>query len=182
MSSASTLSVHESLSRAGFEVWTPIENKIGRMPRTRTRYEMRSALMPSYVCAHVRHIDDLAGIAMAPQKDHPRFSMFRYQGGFPLIADVELEALRYIEEKRRGIFAKLARKGQKGPTFNHGQQVRVPEGGFAGLSGVVEESHGQFTLVSFAGFHQPIKIASIHLQPCVASDSQPDDGEAARAA
>lgn len=163
MGSAQTISVATALRSAGFEVWTPVERTIRRTPISRTRFEKEHALMPSYVFAHVRHIVDLARLAMMPGPDHPRFTMFKHQGGFPLIADCELDALRQFEQRRHDVFEKQRRKGLKGPVFERGQEVRVPEGGFAGLTGVVQDQQGQYTLVSFAEFHKPIKIASILL-------------------
>lgn len=182
MGSASTLSVLESLRQAGFEVWTPVERKIGRMPRTRAQFDKSFALMPSYVFANVRHVEELARLAMIPNREHPRFTLFKHQGGFPLIADAELEALRSIETKRQGLFERLKRKGTKGPAFAVGQSVRVPDGGFAGLSGMVEGSSGEYTLVSFAGFHKPIKIASLLLLPDAVTNEQPQGTAAQEAA
>jgi transcription antitermination factor NusG len=182
MGSASTLSVFESLKRAGFNVWTPIERKVGRMPRTRAAFDKQFALMPSYVFAHVQHIEDLMRIAMAPHKDHPRFTMFKHQNGFPLIADEELEALRTIEGKKQSIFEKLKRQGVKGPVFGIGAAVRVPEGPFAGLTGEVSDQSGQFTLVNIAGFHRPVKISSILLLPDVAINESSSDIAAQEAA
>lgn len=180
MGSASTLSVLESLRRAGFDVWTPVEHKLGRMPRTRVSYEKQFALMPSYVFARVEHIEDLAKLAMMPNPDHPRFSMFQHQGGFPLIAESELDALRETESKRQGVFERLRRRGMKRPTFPLGQAVRVSEGGFAGLTGIVEGKSGEFTLVSYAGFHNPVKISSLLLLPDAVINEQPEGPRRAR--
>lgn len=171
MASCDTLAVANSLRAAGFEVWTPVERKIARRPKTRAQYETTTALLPSYVFAAVDRIEDLARIALTPNRDHPRFSMFKHQGGFPLVADIELEALRYTEDKRRTIFERLRDKGKRGPIFTKGARVKTDKAGFAGLSGIVEDQRGQFTMVSYASFHKPIKIASILLLPDAVTES-----------
>lgn len=181
MASASTLNVRDALNKAGFDVWTPIERKIGRRPRTRAHYDKRFALMPSYVFADARRIEDLVKLTMSPNPE-VRFTIFKHQGGFPLIADAELDALRQIEGRKLGIFERLKAKGKRPPTFAPGTTVQASSGGFEGLAGVVEETRGKFTLVSYAGFHKPIAIASLLLLPEVAMNQLADDATAAQAA
>jgi transcription antitermination factor NusG len=163
MASTDTLMVARALADHGFGVWTPIENKFGRMPRTKARFEKEAALMPSYVFARVEHLDDILSLAMLPRKECGRFSVFHHKGGIPLIASDQLLALRDEECRLTSVFERSRRKGIKGPTFARGQSVHLSEGPFAGLDGVVEGSQGQFTLVSVEGFHKPIKIASLLL-------------------
>lgn len=171
MASADTLRICRNLTMAGHNVWTPIERKFGRMPRTRVKYEKEIALLPSYIFARIECLDDLLRIAMLPNKDIGRFSVFHHKGGIPLIADDQLCDLRAEESRVASIFSRLKRKGVKGPKFEAGQVVHLDDGPFAGLSGVVEGSAGQCTLVSFAGYHRPIKIASLLLrQDVVAAD------------
>jgi transcriptional antiterminator NusG len=100
---------------------------------------------------------------MIPNREHPRFSVLTERGAIPLIADAELGALRAEEERLGRVFDKSKRKGQRGPVFGQGQAVKITEGGFAGLSGIVEDQQGNFTLVSFNGFHAPIKVSSLLL-------------------
>lgn len=163
MGSADTLRVVKALSDSGFNVWTPIESKASRMPRTRARYEKDVPIMPSYAFAHVDGLDALLRLAMIPRRDIPRFTVFHHQGGIPLIADWSLSPLREEEDRKARIFEKAKRKGIRAPVFAKGYEVTISEGSFAGLSGVVEDSRGQFTLVSFEGYHTPIQIASILL-------------------
>ena len=87
MSSADTLKVAAMLSASGFDVWTPTEWKIGRMPRTRARFDKAMAIMPSYCFARVEHLDELLRIAMLPGRQGPRFTVFHYRGGVPVVAD-----------------------------------------------------------------------------------------------
>lgn len=173
MSSADTLPLTDSLTRAGLAVWTPVEKRVGRRPRSRSAYIKPVALMPSYVFAHVRHLGELAHIALAPVSDHPRFSIFKHQGGFPLIADGELDELRREESRKLGIFERLSRRGMKGPKLASGTIVRLPDGPFAGFSGTVTEVQGQFTLVDTAIFGKAVslKVASLLLADNVIAQS-----------
>lgn len=178
---ADTLPVFESLKRAGIEAYAPIDKRTGRKPRTKAQYVKSVALMPSYVFAHVRHLNDLARLATLPTSPHPRFSIFKQQGGFGLVADDELAALRAEEGRKLGVFERLSRRGRKGPRLAVGSEVRLPDGPFAGFSGIVGEVQGQFTLVDTTIFGKPItiKIASFLLHPSAVDDVQSDLGIAA---
>lgn len=164
MASLDTLAVFDDLHSAGYPVWTPIERRIGRMPRTRKEYDKRFALMPSYVFARIDALDDLLKFALLPERNCPRFTVFRAQGAIPLIADSELNGLRYQEDTRRARFEKAQASKQKAPKFDEGLEVHLTESGFEGLKGTVIESKGRFTLVDIPGFAQPIKISSLLLQ------------------
>lgn len=174
MASADTLKVLRALQMVGLSVWTPVERRMKKMPRNDAQFDKEIPLMPSYVFGHVQNLPELLRLAMVPGTDLPRFSMFRHQGGIPLIADDQLNALRAEEERTTRVFEKLRRRGLKGPKFDGGMTVRTTEGPFEGLSGVVEGQRGEFTLVSYAGFHQPIKIASLLLVSDVASGEMSD--------
>jgi transcription antitermination factor NusG len=163
MASADTLKVADQLAKRGFDVWTPVERKRGRKPRTRSHFDKQFALMPSYVFANVHHLAELQGMADLPTADTPRFTLFRYAGGVPLIDDSQLAALRAEEDRLQRVYERQVAKGKRGPKFTGGEIVRMKEGGFAGLEGTVVEQQGQFTLVSIDGFHAPIKIASLLL-------------------
>jgi transcription antitermination factor NusG len=161
--SADTLKVADHLQKRGFDVWTPIERKYGRKPRTRAPFDKEFALMPSYLFAAMDDLPSLQQLADLPTSDTPRFTLFRYAGGVPLIDDNQLDALRAEESRLQRVYEKHSAKGKTGPKFEGGEVVRLQEGGFAGLEGTVIEQQGQYTLVSLAGFHQPIKIASLLL-------------------
>lgn len=170
MASADTLSVMEYLNRRGIEAWTPVDRKIGRMPRTRAEYDKRFALMPSYVFAAADRIGEVAHIAALPKKECPRFSLFMHQGGYPLVAEEGLSHLRAEEARRRSIFEKWQISRRKPPKFARGTEVNITEGAFAGMTGTIEEQQGRFTLVGFPGFDKPIKIASLLLAEDVVSE------------
>lgn len=164
MASSDTLSVAKGLAKAGFDAWTPIERRRGKMPRTRTAYDKEFPLMPSYVFVNIHHLAEVQHMAMLPPRNIPRFVLFQYQGGVPLIGDDQLDALRSEEGRLQAIYERACQKGKKAPRFEPEATVRVKEGdAFAGMDGVVAGQQGQFTLVNFAGFSSPIKISSFLL-------------------
>lgn len=164
MASSDTLSVARGLANVGYDAWTPIERRKGRMPRTRTEYDKEFAVMPSYVFVNVQHLREIQHLAMLPPRSIPRFVLFQYQGGVPLIADSQLSALREEEDRLQAVYNRACRKGKPAPKFDNDAIVRVSEGdAFAGMEGEVVGQQGQYTLVNFAGFGAPIKIASILL-------------------
>ncbi len=164
MASADTLAVVSALNRRGFTVWTPTVHKLGRMPRTRVEFDKKFPLMPTFAFVRYSDFEGVAKLAHTFTTDIPRFSIFRFGGGVPLVADNQLEALRREEARQNAIYERQKRRGMKGPSFGKGEAVKLPEGGFAGLSGTVEEQQGGFVLVNVEGFAQPIKIASILLE------------------
>lgn len=174
-SSTDTLRVAKSLKDAGLEVWTPVERKRARMPKTRALTDRPAALMPSYVFGRVEHVDELLRLAVNPGREHPRFTVFRYQGGVPLIADDQLDALRGEQDRRQRVFDKWKRKGWKGAPLTPGMGVNLPDGPFAGMTGIVEGTEGQFTLVDIDIFGKAvtIKVASCLLRPDMAEGELP---------
>lgn len=157
MAGPRTLAVAQSLARAGYDVWTPVELQKRRLPRSRVKVEREVVLMPTYAFARAEHLRDLLAETMKPVSSHPAFTLFRHGDRFPLIADQALDPLRLAERKS----APLA----KVQPFSQGEQVKLAERGFEGLSGIVETTKGQFTMVCFPGFAVPIKVATMHLLP-----------------
>jgi transcription antitermination factor NusG len=176
MSSGDTLKVAASLTAAGLEVWTPIERSIGRMGVSRTRIRKEAAMMPSYAFGRVEHIDELLRLAMTPRREHPRFTVFHHKGGVPLIADDQLDAIRGEEVRSHRLFERFRRRGKKGPKLEPGSEVKLPDGPFAGFTGIVEDQQGQFTAVGLTIFGKPvtIKVASLLLDPGMAESDLPD--------
>ena len=178
--SADTIKLTEHLKRKGYDVWTPIQRKLGRRPRTRAHFDKEVPIMPSYVFANMHHLAELHHMATVPHiSEVPAFCLFQSRAGLvPLIADDQLDALREYETTERAKYQRQVAKSKPAPKFDTGAIVRLQEGPFAGLDGEVVEQHGQFTLVSFGGFHAPIKIASCLLL----DDSVLEQSDAARAA
>lgn len=145
-SGKNTLRLANSLANAGLQVWTPIEERMIRVPRANVRRPITLPIMPSYVFARSTHIIDLIQIIERKKRlecDHPDFSLFHYADRIPIIADELLNGLRTIEQKR------IPRK--KSVKLPVGLQVKVGEAGgsFAGMQGRVERSGEDYTMVCF---------------------------------
>lgn len=172
MASADTLRVTKSLTEAGFEVWTPTEWQVARMPRTRARFDKPRPIMPSYSFARVEHLDELLRTAMLPGRQGPRFTVFHYRGGVPVVADAQLAPLRALERDLRNSFERARWKGVKINAIEPGTEVQLPAGAFEGLSGIVEDTQGQYTLVNVDVFGKTtlIKVASLLLADPAATE------------
>lgn len=162
--SADTLKLAEQLRRRGLDVWTPIQRKRGKRPRTRTAFDKELAILPSYAFANMHHLPEIARLAMMPSADTVRFTLFRTRAGeLPLIGDIQLEALRSHEAKLKKQYEDAMRKDKPAPKFEAGFKAALRGGGFDGLEATVIEQAGQFALVEIEGFGQPIKISSLLL-------------------
>jgi transcription antitermination factor NusG len=148
-----TLALATSLEKAGYEVWTPIESKTVRVPRANIKRKVTRPLLPTYVFARQPHMMDLISLANDCTTKHEPFRVFRMHNRLPLIDDASLSALRLAERKSKPAERALA----------VGETVKLVEGGFAGLSGVVQSARGKFAMVQIDGFKMPLKIASWHL-------------------
>lgn len=175
MASADTLRLRKSLADAGICVWTPVEKRTAKMPRTGAPFDKERALMPSYVFGRVEHVNELLRLAMMPNRQHARFSVFHHKRGIPLIADDQLNPLRSEEQRKARVFDRWRRRNSKGLKLEVGTHVRMPDGPFAGYSGVVEDVQGQFTLVAAMIFGKAveIKVASLLLAENLAQDELP---------
>lgn len=166
-----TLPVAESLSEAGFEVWTPVETR---------RHQLRAGksgtitttlpIMPTFVFARNRHQNELAAITRLPVSPHPRFSLFQYLDRVVTVRDSELERLRDAE--RRAV------PKPKRPTLPVGTKVRPDQGPYTGLSGEVVASKNGLCLVFFGGW-MTVEIETFQLTPLGVDDAQPPIGNAA---
>lgn len=172
-SGRATLSLAASLSNAGFDVWTPIQIEQRRTPRSKAKVEWPAPIMPTFVFARADCMPEMLALSKTAVKAHADFSVFRFQGRIPLLKDYALEPLRTAERRVTPI--------TKRRPFRKGETVRIPEGSFAGMSGVVQQDDGRYTLVCFGGRVQ-VKIATFLLQQDVANKPQPVMGTAAQAA
>ena len=157
-SSQSTLPLVRSLTRAGVEVWTPIEQVTKRVPRANIKRVIDRALLPSYLFASAQDMPNVLAIMNSPSKDHREFRLFKHNGGVPLIADSTLDALRLVARKS-------AVKAMP-PAFGKGQRVVLTSGIGQGLTGEVYRPGNEFTTVNFPGYSMPMRIANYILLPC----------------
>ena len=169
--STDTLRVVEALIEQGLSVWTPVDWCVARMPRTRARYDKAIPVMPGYVFGDVGHIDELVRLAGLRRRDFPNFRFLeseRGRGLTPLIADSEDARLRAVFDRRKRKEAEA-----KAPKLDVGTAVKMTDGAYAGLSGVVECSRGQDTMVHIPAFKRTVKVASLLLLSDMAQDGLP---------
>ncbi len=166
-SGQNTLPLVRSLALAGFDVWAPIERVTKRVPRANIKRKVDVAMLPSYIFARARHVAELFALANDPVKDHRDFRVFRQRDRLALIADDTLAPLRLLERKV---------KPREETTLAAGTTVHLTDGGFAGLSGTVESSKGDYSMVRIPGFSMTIKIASFYL---LRDGSESDNRQAA---
>jgi hypothetical protein len=164
MASTDTIKVVDYLCKRGFSAWTPIQNKRGKRPRSRTAFDKRLAMMPSYAFANVHDLPEIGRIASMVSADTPRFTLFRTaDGALPLLKDGTLDGLRFQEEKLQRQYEVAVAKGKPSPKLAEGYTAVLRGGGFDGLEATVIEQKGEFALVDIPGFHKPIKVASLLL-------------------
>lgn len=191
-SGKSTIALAAALADEGHTVWTPVEHRSLRLPRSKRREQVALPLLPSFVFAGIESLPALLALSHSPAlsyrvwdkelrkmvvKGRPYFSVFRHGGDVPTVSEASLASLRAAE--RRTAPKIVAR------VFVPGEVVKLTEGGFAGLTGTIEAVKGKFTTVRFPGFAEPVKIATWLLDgsPVVSvSGETPDNGLAALAA
>lgn len=170
----STIGLARSLAEAGIEAWTPVQLVERCVPRKKVRREIEIPILPTFVFARYGHLTDLLALSKAVTSEHPAFSVFRWAGKVPEIGDSDLRELRAAEQTARE--QRIRRKAQP---YKRGESVRVPDGIFAGMSGVVEGGRGKFNVVAFGGRFR-VRVASWHLVPDeVTNREQPVIGAAA---
>lgn len=152
---SATLRLFDSLTEAGFDVWTPIEHK-----RLQGKQETeRSALLSGFLFGRVDRLIDLHDLLRAPVqiyrvwdsekrrmvvKGHPRFRMLRNEDGYSLVRERDLAHLRKAEQRRK----------PRGEVKQRqiGDRVKLIEGACAGLRGtVVGVRSKKEVIVSFNG-------------------------------
>lgn len=111
-------------------------------------------MLPTFVFVDADHLDELVRYERSPASPHPPYSVFRFYHRAPLLNDAAIEALRMFE---RQAVPKAERR-----TVPVGSTIRLPDGPFAGLNGVVQSSDGGYTLVAFGGLME-VKIETFIL-------------------
>lgn len=143
---ARTIPLARSLTEAGFKVWTPTHMTSRRRSRSKVVVEREMPIAPTFVFAKACHIGELSRVRLLPVSPHPGFSVFSHGGRVPLVSDAEISGLRAAEDREKLKVMKTQRR-----SFSIGQAVTMDGGCFSGMTGVIEESHGRFALVSFGG-------------------------------
>lgn len=169
-----TLKLAASLVGAGFDVWTPTMTAQRRKGRKRERVDCPAPITPTFVFARAAQLGDLIREASALASPHPPFSVFRYRDRIPLLADRSLSALRSAEEQDRLKHLKATRR-----TVPAGTSIKLTEGAFAGMTGIVEGGNGKEAVVNFGGGFV-VSIATYLLESdVIQSANKPDLGIAA---
>jgi len=190
-SGARTLALAESLANAGIDAWTPAAtaSRLVRRGATMVKAERTAAILPTFVFVRSPHLPALADILADPWHRHPAFSLFRYQGRYPLVGEASIASLRAAEqeaiealqlerdaadrEQRRleriaNLRTEQARRKalrQVRREFLDGARVEVAEmTPLAGLTGVVQSSDGRTAIVDFGGA-LVMKIEAWRLSP-----------------
>ncbi|WP_160327958.1 transcription termination/antitermination protein NusG [Sphingomonas sp. HT-1] len=171
-----TISVVRSLEQIGIEAWTPIDVIKQRVPRSHKTFSREIPIMPTFVFVRARHLGELLGICASPVSGHPPFSVFRHAGRFPFIADADVVSVRLAEERKLKARLRTTKK-----EFEPGAMVKVPDGPFAGMNGIVEEGNGRFALVAFGGSFR-VRVASFLLVEDAIQNGNTPTGTAAIAA
>ncbi len=171
-SGQATLPLTQALVDAGFEAWTPTVTESRRVRKTGKREDVPAALTPSFVFSRAGGLADLISLSRSPgltycawdaeqqrmvTKGRPMFRVFRLDGIYPVIRDRELDALRTAEQRRN--------PRPKAKPLDAGTLVKLTEGGFAGLYGVVQETRGEYTTVVFPGWAIPVQFSTGLLVP-----------------
>jgi transcription antitermination factor NusG len=160
-----TLRLAHSLRDAGMEAWTPAE-EIRKIVHGKIAW-VEVPMIPTFVFASSAHLGDLLRLTHTPamtfrvwdadrqcmvEKGHPFFRLFRVGEDIRTVPARELEPLQRIEGRRK-------RKPRGIPRAYHpGDRVRLTEGAYEGLRGVVIAIHGKQVEVDFPGSSLAFKV------------------------
>lgn len=173
----STLRLAASLAEDGFDVWTPQREQHVRRPRWNVSRKVTLPILAGFVFARAGglvELLELAAMPVKPRRDwrngyrrdaeeelppHPDFSVFRHCERIPLISDTALDPLRRAE--------KPACERRRYGRFGKDDGVRITEGSFQGMEGVVEKCGLDYAFVwlSVFGRQHRAKISTFILQP-----------------
>lgn len=168
-----TLALADSLAGAGFDVWTPRQVQTRTRPRSTIKVEREMPIAPTFVFARASHIVELSALRAEATLQHPAFSIFRHAGRVPLIADAEVVGLRRAEER-----ARVNSRRSKRRAYVLGQRLKMTQGAYTGMTGVVQDIKGRFVAVNFGG-NIEMKIDSWRDDVDVVEDASPHLGAAA---
>lgn len=159
-SNAVTLRLAESLTEAGIEAWAPREIIVLRARRQHKREEIIGPLMAGFVFARTRHLHELLELAHSPAmlyqvwdagqrkmvtKGHPHFRFFLINGQQRIIPERQLAELRRLDG--------LTRPKTPLRKWSVGERIRLSDGAYAGLGGIVLSCSGEQTKVQIDGWN-----------------------------
>lgn len=151
-----TLPLMRSLQAAGIEAWTPArtERRAGRGRQRKQVTQFDVAITPTFVFVPEVNLSELQRIRDLPASPHPSFRVLRHLDRVPLVSEASLAPLRAAEQR-------FARSLLKSTRFRveAGTSVRMKEGAFEGMTGIVERSGDRETVVNF-GHGFVVSIAS----------------------
>jgi hypothetical protein len=148
----------------GIKAWSPIGQKRGRKPRSRSYYDKTFPLTSSYVFAAASELLDLEMLSSRPLKGMPIFSVFYHAGEVPKIKDRQLDSLRAEEQRLKNAYRFEVEKSLRKKKFDNKAAVKFTDGAFGGLLGEVVKHTGAFALVSVDGFSLPIRVSETLLE------------------
>lgn len=165
---ARTLPLAASLNAAGFDAWTPQLTIRRRRPRSKAMVELQAAILPTFVFLRSDRLDDLRRLAMRPGSALVQFSVLSHAGRVPLITDAQMATLRDEEDRAAAAHQvvkdreqRLAERSERqrkratlrasAPSYAPGDQVRVLQPAFAGMTGFVERGVGKAVVVNLGG-------------------------------
>lgn len=210
-SPSSTIALAEALTDAGFTTWTPTakttrdamraKEGLDPLPRGKGSTEITQPIVSTFVFTARDRLSDLLRMADSPALNYrvwdkqerrmvvrgrPYFSVMRIDGAVPVIPDWQLDALRAFERQAAEKVSKKRRRGKRGRNaqrFSPGDHVRVPDGPFAGLDGVIVPSRKNGSVrVEFCGGLIEAEIDPWLVQAIGVRNEQLGTGTAAEAA
>ncbi len=179
-----TLPLTESLTAAGFDVWTPSQLRRRRVPRKKAFVFTSYPVLPTFVFARADHVLDLYRLQSLPVSPHPNFSLFRNGLGVPLISDTDVNGLRRVAADMQAVLDGEVSKEQREAMRQHrrdfdvGSLVHTDAGGFAGMTGVVQHGDGKWAWVLFGG-QMKVKVDAFLLRTGAVQSQHPVVGVAA---
>ncbi|MBW6524434.1 hypothetical protein KZ810_13075 [Sphingomonas sp. RHCKR47] len=163
MAAPRTLKVVTSLRDAGIEIWTPVVERQRRAPRSKKKAEgtVPHPIAPTFAFARAVHIEELRAIRRDPLSPHPDFSLLQHRGEVVQIRDSDLAGLRVsqeVEQRKAGSIRK-----DRAQPLDVGAEVKMTDGPFTSMSGVVVSSDGRRTFLNFGGMLGRVEIATSNL-------------------
>lgn len=175
---ARTLALAASLNDAGMTAWTPVAIRRQGIRRGAEIVEVERPrpIAPTFVFGAESQLLDFAILAAQPFSAHPSFSVFQWDGRYPIVGARGLSGLREAEavarvaiEVKREDLARERRQRERAAAlrtekqkrkalksvrrdFELGTRVEVMDmPAMAGVTGTIVESRGTSAVIAFGG-------------------------------